>query len=123
MCNVCSKKSFVSLNECESIFGLNKKEDLKALSVTDKGKQKLKLFEQSKVIEYCLHKYENTDKIEELWEKKRKRDADPKDKTKEEKEKEEKEKEIAKEKEEKKVVPEKGADGNPSRLFDIKDNE
>lgn len=64
MCIPCSKKTFVSLSEVQSIFGLTKKDDLKGLGVGDKnagtgttvnkmGQQapKLQLFEQSKVIE------------------------------------------------------------------------
>lgn len=65
MCSTCSKKTFVSLTEVQSIFGLTKKDDLKDLGVTGTGKgghgshlkaqnqanQKTQMFEQSKVIE------------------------------------------------------------------------
>jgi hypothetical protein len=76
MCATCSKKTFVSLTEVQSIFGLTKKDDLKSLggtgsknavssSVNKAGAPKMQLFEQSKVIEYCLNKFESPEKIEE----------------------------------------------------------
>lgn len=78
MCVSCSKKTFVSLTEVQSIFGLTKKDDLKSLggtgsknavssSVNKAGAPKMQLFEQSKVIEYCLNKFESPEKIEEYW--------------------------------------------------------
>lgn len=95
MCVTCSKKTFVSLTEVQSIFGLTKKDDLKSLggtgsknavssSVNKQGQQapKMQLFEQSKVIEYCLNKFESPEKIEEYWALKRGRGDDKDDKDK-----------------------------------------
>lgn len=78
---LCSKKTFCSLSEVMNIFVLTKKEDLKGLTMRktmnpiNKGYAKMKLFEQSKVIEYCLNKFESPEKIEEYWALKRKRGA------------------------------------------------